>query len=109
MPFDRHHRRETREASPIAVIVCLAGISHSNGGGEEKTYTENVSLHGARVLSRHPWQPGEEADVTPAKFGTPVRGKVVYCKQLAMNRYLVGLNFSQQPVHWSTFTYPGVW
>jgi hypothetical protein len=109
MPFDRHLDGRHEKRLPIAVVVCLTGVRHSNGASEEKTYTENVSLHGARLISRHPWQPGEEAEVTPAKFGPPARGKVVYCKQLAMNRYLVGLNFSQQPVHWSSFAYPGVW
>jgi len=40
------------------------------------------------------------------KYGTPARGKVVYCKHLAENRYLVGLYFRQHPVQWSTFAYP---
>ncbi len=109
MPFDRHLEGRREKRLPIAVVVCLTGVRHSNGAGEEKTYTDNVSLHGARLISRRPWQPGEEAEVTPVKFGPPARGKVVYCRQLAMNRYLVGLNFPQQPVQWSSFAYPGMW
>jgi hypothetical protein len=94
---------------PIVVVVCLAGVKQPHGAGEEKTYTENVSLHGAKVISKHPWQPGEEAQVTALKYGTLARGKVVYCKRFSTDRYFVGLNFSQLPVHWSSFTYPGVW
>ena len=109
MPFDRHLEGRHEKRLPIAVVVCITAVRLSNGDSDETTYTENVSLHGARVISRQPWRPGEEAQVTPAKFGPPARGKVVYCKQLAMNRYLVGLSFPQQPVHWSTFSYPGVW
>jgi hypothetical protein len=100
----RHEKR-----LPIAVVVCLTGIKQPHAAGEEKTYTENVSLHGAKVISQYPWQPGEEAQVTPLKYGSPARGKVVYCKRLSPNRYLVGLTFPQQPVYWSSFTYPGVW
>jgi len=54
-------------------VVCITSIKRPHGAGEEKTYTENVSLHGARVISQRPWQPGEEAQVTPLKYGTPVR------------------------------------
>jgi PilZ domain len=100
----RHEKR-----LPIAVVVCLTGVKQPHAAGEEKTYTENVSLHGAKVISQYPWQPGEEAQVTPLKYGTPTRGKVVYCKRLAPDRYLVGLTFPRQPVYWSSFTYPGVW
>jgi hypothetical protein len=100
----RHEKR-----LPIAVVVCLTGIKQPHAAGEEKTYTENVSLHGAKVISQYPWQPGEEAQVTPLKYGSPARGKVVYCKRLSPGRYLVGLTFPQQPVYWSSFTYPGVW
>ena len=109
MPFDANLEGRREKRLPIAVVVRLTGVNHPNGAGGEKTFTDNVSLHGARVVSRNPWQPGEEAHVTPAKYGTPVRAKVVYCKPLANDRYFVGLNFPQQPVHWSSFTYPSVW
>jgi hypothetical protein len=109
MPSEQNLDGRHEKRLPIAVVVCLASIKRPHGAGEEKTYTENVSLHGARVISREPWQPGEEAQVTPLKYGTPARGKVVYCRRLSTDRYFVGLNFLQHPVHWSSFTYPGVW
>jgi hypothetical protein len=90
-------------------VVCLTDIRKPDPAGDEKTYTDNVSLHGARVISRRPWHPGDEAKVTPLKFGAPARGKVVYCKQLARDRYFVGLTFPLHPVLWSSFTYPGIW
>ena len=109
MPFDRHLEGRLEKRLPIAVVVCLTGANHSNGAGQEETYTDNVSLHGVRLISRHPWHPGEVAQVTPVKYGILARGKVVYCKQLANDRYFVGLNFPQQTVRWSSFTYPGMW
>ena len=109
MPADHNLDGRQEKRLPIAVVVRLAGAAQPLRAGEEKTYTENVSLHGAQVISRHPWQPGEEAQVTPLKYSTPARGKVVYCKRLSADRYFVGLNFPQHPVYWSSFTYPGVW
>jgi PilZ domain len=109
MPFDRNLEGRQEKRLPIAVVVCLIGVKHPHDNGEEKTYTDNVSLHGARVVSRRPWQPGDEAQVTPVKFGTPTRAKVVYCKQHSDDRYFVGLSFHQQPVQWSSFAYPGIW
>jgi hypothetical protein len=109
MPSDHNLEGRHEKRLPIAVVVCLTGVKQPPGAAEEKTYTENVSLHGARVISRRPWQPGYEAQVTPLKYGTPARGKVVYCNRLSPDRYFVGLTFPQQPVCWSSFTYPGIW
>ncbi len=109
MPSDQNLEGRHERRLPIAVVVCLTGVKRPHSAGEEKTYTENVSLHGARVISRRPWQPGEEAQVTPLKYGTAARARVVYCKRLATDRYFVGLNFPHHPVYWSSFTYPGVW
>lgn len=109
MPFDQNLDGRHEKRLPIAVVVCLMDIQRPDPAGDEKTYTDNVSLHGARVISRRPWQRGDEAKVTPLKYGAPALAKVVYCKQLARDRYLVGLNFLRQPVQWSTFSYPGIW
>jgi hypothetical protein len=109
MAFDRNLEGRQEKRLPIAVVVRLTGVKHPHGTGEEKTYTDNVSLHGARVISHRPWQPGDEAQVTPVKYGTPAHARVVYCKQLADDRYFVGLYFRKQPVQWSSFAYPGIW
>jgi len=55
-----------------------------------------------------PWQPGDKAQVTPVKYGTPARGKVVYCKHLAENRYWSDC-ISAAPGAMVTFAYPGIW
>ncbi len=108
MPFDHHLDGRHEKRLPIAVVVRLASLNPLRQDGDEKTYTDNVSAHGARVVSSHAWQPGEEVQVTPLKYEQPVRGKVVYCRQFAIGYYFVGLNFPERPVHWSNFTYPGV-
>src|SRR4029077_19913078 len=86
MPLDRNLDGRHEKRLPIAVVICLTPTSETQGQPEEKTYTDNVSLHGARVVSRRSWQPGDEARVTPLKYGPPASGKVVYCTQLAIDR-----------------------
>ncbi len=107
MPFDHHLDGRHEKRLPIAVVVRLASLNPLRRDGDEKTYTDNVSAHGARVVSSHAWQPGEKVQVTPLKYEQPARGKVVYCRQFAIGYYFVGLNFPERAVHWSNFTYPG--
>jgi len=109
MPSDQNMEGRHENASRSPLLVCITSIQTAARRGEEKTYTENVSLHGARVISQRPWQPGEEAQVTPLKYGTPVRGRVVYCKRTRWIAYFVGLKLPHHPVYWSSFTYPAVW
>jgi hypothetical protein len=88
---------------PIAIVVHLARTHDQSGNGAELTYTDNVSAHGARVLSNRPWQNGERVLVTSFKDQIPIRGRVAYCQKLGDKRYSIGLNFSGSSVTWSTF------
>jgi len=88
---------------PIAIVVSLTLVQDQPANGAELTYTENVSAHGARVISKRHWQAGEIAKVTCMKDETAIRGKVVYCQKLMDNRYCVGLNFNGCGVTWSTY------
>ncbi len=88
---------------PISIVVSLTLVRDQPVNGTELTYTENVSAHGARVISKRNWQPGEVAQVTCLKDESTIPGKVVYCQKLMDNRYCVGLNFNGSPVTWSTY------
>ena len=93
---------------PIAIVVRLTHAQDQPANGAEVTYTDNVSSHGARVVSNRPWEPGEVAQVTSVKDEITIRGKVVYCHKHQENRYLIGLNFQGRDVTWSTYrTYNG--
>jgi hypothetical protein len=93
---------------PIAIVVRFA---HANGQPVDRgelTYTDNISLHGARVVSSRPWQIGEVVQVTSLKEEITICGKVVYCKKLSDDRHLIGLNFQGHHVTWSMYrTYSG--
>ena len=50
---------------PIVVVVRLAQAERAGADGEERTYTDNISLRGARVYSNRSWQLGDAVQVTP--------------------------------------------
>lgn len=87
---------------PVIVVVRLARGDHQETKTDqsEKTYTDNISLHGARVFSRSHWEPGELVRLSPLNCDS-VCGKVIYCQQLADGRHAVGVNFQDNTIHWS--------
>ena len=87
---------------PIIVVVSLTRAERQDTDDDksEKTYTGNISLHGARVFSRFPWEPGEMVRVTPLNYDC-VWGKVVYCQRLADGRHTIGVNFQNRAISWS--------
>lgn len=94
---------------PIAIVVRLAHVLNPPKNGAEMTYTDNVSAHGARVVSNRPWEKGEVARVTSLKDDSALLGRVVYCQKLGDSRYGIGLSFVDRGgVTWSTYrTYRG--
>ena len=66
----------------------------------ERTFTENISPHGARVISKRSWQPGEESIVTPLSGEFPQVGKVIYCLPSAGDCFCLGMEFSDRAVNW---------
>ena len=85
---------------PIAIVVRLSRMHHLPATEEETTYTDNVSPHGARLLSISSWQPGEQAQVTTVKEGSSILGEVIYCQRLDSGRFCIGMKFQERPVAW---------
>lgn len=86
---------------PIVVIVRLALAERTGADAEERTYTDNISAHGACIFSTHPWQLGEKVRVTPVNEESTAFGKVVYCHKRADGHYDIGVQFQDSPVMWS--------
>ena len=84
---------------PIIVVVRLAHAEHGTEG-EERTYTDNISPHGARLFSTRTWLPGVTVRIAP-RDEDPVLGNVVYCQTLPDGRFVVGVNFQGRPITWS--------
>jgi len=108
MPLDHTLSGRMERRYPIIVVVCLKRTEREGTRGEEKTYTDNISAHGARLFSKQPQQPGDDVMITPIKEETTC-GKVVYCERLADHRYGVGVKFQDCHVTWSVMRrYDGV-
>jgi len=88
---------------PIAIVVRLNQPQDRPVNTAELAYTDNLSAHGARVISARPWQIGEAAQVTCLKDEITIRGKIVYCQKLMDDRYCIGLNFQDRRVTWSAY------
>ena len=86
---------------PIIVVLRLAPAQRAATDGEEKTYTDNISPHGARIFSKYAWQPDDVVRITPLNRDVAC-GKVVYCQRLPDSRYSIGVKFLDRPITWST-------
>lgn len=91
MPLDNTLSGRTERRLSIIVVARLAAVEHVGTDGEERTYTDNISARGARIFSRHTWQPGGEIMVTPRNEEATC-GSVVYCERLD-DRYAIGVKF----------------
>jgi hypothetical protein len=108
MPSDHTLSGRMERRLPIIVVVSLKRTERDGTYGEERTYTDNISAHGARVFSKQPQQPGDDVTITPINEETTC-GKVVYCQRLADDRYSIGVKFQDCHVAWSVVRkYDGV-
>ena len=89
-------RIEGRE--PVQVQIYLANLDEPRA--REHTVTEDVSPHGARVLTKRCWRPGEVPLVTPLIGEFPKHARVVYCDPQRNGGYSVGLQFEGPPFKW---------
>ncbi len=70
-------RLEKRLATSVPVYLASFGEPRVR----ERTVTENISPHGASVISQRPWRSGEEALIAPSTGEFPQVGTVVYSRR----------------------------
>jgi len=83
---------------PTSVPVYLASLGEPRA--RERTLTENVSPHGARVISKRSWQSGEGSLITPLTGAFPQIGRVIYCLPKEGDRFCLGVEFPDRTVKW---------
>ena len=83
---------------PTSVPVYLASLEDPRA--RERTLTENVSAHGARVISKRSWRTGEESLITPLGGGFVEVGRVIYCLPQAGPHFCLGIEFLYHAVKW---------
>ena len=84
---------------PLPVQVYLASLAEPRA--RERTVTEDVSPHGARVLTSRYWQPGEVPLLTSLIGEYPQHARIVYCVPQPNGGYCVGINFEGSTFKWS--------
>jgi len=60
----------------------------------EITFTENVSRHGARVVTKRCWSPNDSVLVKLPQESLPSRARITYCQPLERDEFAMGLQFS---------------
>ena len=60
----------------------------------EINFTENVSRHGARVVTKRCWSPNDSVLVKLPQESLPSRARITYCQPLKGDEFAMGLQFS---------------
>ena len=89
-------RREAR--IPMEVGVQITG--HPAMPGTETTFTENVSPHGARVLSTRRWNTGDRLTISTLTGAFRAIARVAYCQTTPQSIFAVGLEFVEPSGNW---------
>ncbi len=84
------HRTEAR--IPTRVGLELSGPDEPRI--YEITFTENVSSHGARVVTKRRWSPNDSVLVKLPQERLPSRARITYCESLKEDEFAMGLQFS---------------
>jgi hypothetical protein len=66
----------------------------------EVAYTVDVSAHGARILTKNPWQSNQHLTVrsVQGKLCSPAR--VAYCQSVGASSFAIGLELHQSAADW---------
>jgi hypothetical protein len=89
-------RAERRLARAVAVQLSTVEASPS----VEKTFTENVSSHGSRVVTKQRWKPEERVLLESLESDFQSQARVVYCQLLPRNNFAVGLDLFSPTAEW---------
>src|SRR6266436_6743344 len=89
---------------PVSVPVYLASLREPHAC--ERTTSENVSPHGARMISKWFWRSGEEALIAPLTDEFSQIGRVVYCEQKTEGYFCLGVEFLDRSVNWGNHSRP---
>ncbi len=90
--------RRVEERRPLAVRVDLCSLDVRHRALE--ALTENVSAHGARVVSSNPWKLNDRLNLWSLPGDFRARARVVYCEPLGRNSFAIGLQLLASTGEW---------
>jgi hypothetical protein len=72
--------------------------------GAETATTVNISPHGARLVTKRHWEPGEQSRIAPTSDKFHAQAKVVYCQMISQGRFCIGLELRPEfAKQWTEF------
>ena len=92
------HAARCEARTPMEVGIRITG--HSAFPGTENTFTENVSSHGARVLTTRRWKTNERLEVTTLAGSFRSVARVAYCQTVPQSGFAIGLEFGESSGSW---------
>jgi len=92
-PFHRAERR-----IPMEIGVYLEG--NRQVPGAESTFTENVSVRGARVVSVRRWELGDKLLLSSRTGEFRSSARVAYCEPLQGDGFAIGVEFLDPKGRW---------
>jgi PilZ domain len=92
-------QRRTEERVPTIVGLELSGPDELPV--YEVTFTENVSRHGVRVVTKKRFSPNDNVLVKLPQECLPTRARITYCQQLKEDAFALGLRFSLPVYSWT--------
>ncbi len=89
-------RLEERIPLTVRVDLCSLDVRHRTQEG----LTENVSTHGARVVSSNPLRLNERLNLWSLPGDFRARARVVYCEPLGDHSFAIGLHVVASAGEW---------
>ena len=84
-------RSDGRSGMRIPQILAAEILDLDKSVPKEMTFTENVSLHGARVTTLRRWLPETRVLVTFLRNCLRSEGRVVYCQRKGSGTFAIGI------------------
>jgi hypothetical protein len=91
--------RRLEDRIPLTVRVDLCSLDVRQRAQE--AVTENVSTHGARVVSTRPWKLDARLNLHSLPGDFRARARVIYCESLGTHSFAIGLQLLAAAGNWN--------
>ena len=109
MPFDSSSRKQSqmpaqdvRSEERISANEPVQLSPVDRPSVSESTRTQDISPHGARVITHQIWQPGSCLLIRSLRSNFWAEARVVYWRSFASSTFAIGLEFRIQAGNWPT-------
>ncbi len=90
--------RRTEIRTPMKVLAELCSFENVT---YELAYTADVSSHGARVLTKNPWELNQHLTVRSVQRNLYSHARVAYCQSVDGRSFAIGVELRQPTADWT--------